>query len=275
MKKMNKRSIFSFVLCAMLVFCVGVYSSAEPTTAWFSDTGSDEEIYSMKELDVTFTGDGIGEGAARLELKFDAATKIADADERAKMFEHAAKYYVFTAESSSDAENLDAAIAVDISYADSQQGDVMASADMDKGLRYFIYEINKESDVRTEGSELVPGVFVDANGKCLVKSYQGDENEFYDSKLADKIDASITDKEAFEKYTVEQQLEFLRGIQENTQKLERGEEKTYCICFWVEYDFFNSQAQDVQDSTVRELNFNVDVKITAEQFDKTTLAQQN
>ncbi len=274
MKKINKRSIFSVVLCAMLVFCISVYSSAEPTTAWFSDSDSDEAVYSMKELDVTFTGDGLGEGATKIELAFDAATKFADADERAKMFEHAAKYYVFTAESSNNEKNIDASIAVDIKYTDTQN-DVMTTTEGDKGLRYLIYEINTKEDVRSAGNELVPGVWVDEEGKCLVKPYQNKDDLFYNSQLSEKINASIPDQEVFNGYTDEQKLEFLRGIQENTQVIKPGETKTYCICFWVEYDYFNSQAQAIENSTVRELTFDVDVKITAEQFDKSTLAEQN
>lgn len=272
MKKINKRSIFSVVLCAMLVFCIGVYSSAEPTTAWFSDTGRDEETYSMEELNVSFSGDRIGENETVLELSFDAATKFADADERTNMFEHAAKYYVFTAENNNHVGGLDATIAVDIKYSNTQD-DVMLAAEVDKGLRYFVYEIDTANDKRTKDIELAPGVWVDADDNCLVKPYENDAELFYDSKLADKIEEKIALQKGFESFTSEQQLEFLRNIQENTQALEPEEEKTYCICFWVEYDFFESQAQAPENSNVRELTFNVDVKITAEQYNKTTLAE--
>lgn len=274
MKNINKRSVFSFVLCAMLVFCIGVYSSAEPTTAWFSDSGEDSETYKMEELNVAISGDRLGENETALELKFDAATKFDDADERAKMFEHAAKYYVFTAKNNNPSGGLDASVAVDIKYPNTQ-GDIMTSAEVDKGLRYFIYEINTTDDVRTKDIEIAPGVWVDADDKCLVKPFENNAELFYDSKLADKIEEKIDLQEDFDKFTSEQKLAFLRGIQENTQALKPGEEKTYCVCFWVEYDFFDSQAQASENSAVRELTFDVDVKITAEQFDKTTLAQQN
>lgn len=267
MKNINKRSIFSLVLCAMLVFCIGVYSSAEPTTAWFSASGEDSETYKMEEINVSFTGDRMGKNDTALELKFDAATKFGDADERSKMFEHAAKYYVFTAKNNNPVGGLDASIAIDIRYPNSQ-GDIMTAAEVDKGLRYFIYEIDTTKDVRTKDIELAPGVWVDGDDNCLVKPFENNDQLFYDSKLADKIEASITDKDAFEEYTDEQKIEFLRGIQETSIRLAPGSEKTYCICFWVEYDFFNSQAQPIDNSSVRELTFDVDIKITAEQYDQ-------
>ena len=270
MKNINKRSVFSLVLCAMLVFCIGVYSSAEPTTAWFSDSGEDSETYKMEEINVAFSGDRLGENETALELKFDAATKFDDADERAKMFEHAAKYYVFTAKNNNPVGGLDAAIAVDIRYPNAQ-GDIMTSAEVDKGLRYFVYEIDTANDVRTKDIELAPGVWVDAEDKCLVKPFENNDDLFYDSKIADKIEEKIAARTGFESFTPEQKLEFLSGIQETTQPLAPGSEKTYCVCFWVEYDVFVSQAETVD--SVRNLTFDVDVRITAEQYDKTVLAE--
>ena len=272
MKNINKRSLFSLVLCAMLVFCIGVYSSAEPTTAWFSASGEDSETYKMEELNVSFSGDRLGEGDKALQLKFDAATKFDDSDERSKMFEHAAKYYVFTAKNNNPAGGLDASIAIDIRYPNTQ-GEVMTSAEVDKGLRYFIYEIDTTNDVRTKDIELAPGVWVDADDNCLVKPFENNDELFYDSKLADKINEKIALETGFDSYTAEQKLEFLNEIHENTQPLAPGSEKTYCVCFWVEYDFFNTQAQKVENSSLRELTFDVDVKITAEQSDKTLLSE--
>lgn len=272
MKNINKRSVFSLALCAMLVFCIGVYSSAEPTTAWFSDSGEDSETYKMEELNVAFSGDRMGENETALELKFDAATKFGDADEREKMFEHAAKYYVFTAKNNNPVGGLDASIAIDIKYTGTQD-DIMTAAEVDKGLRYFVYEIDTASDVRTKDIELAPGVWVDADDKCLVKPFENNDDLFYDSKLADKIEEKIALQTGFDSFTPEQKLEFLRGIQENTQALKPGDEKTYCVCFWVEYDAFIDQAETVD--SVRNLTFDVDVRIAAEQFDKTMLAEQN
>ena len=264
MKNINKRSIFSLALCAMLVFCIGVYSSAEPTTAWFSASDEDSETYKMEELNVSFTGDRMGENDTALELKFDAATKLGDADERSKMFEHAAKYFVFKA--NADANNkLAAKIKVDIRYPNTQD-DIMTAAEVDKGLRYFIYEVDTANDVRTKDIELAPGVWVDANDNCLVKPFENNDQLFYDSKFADKINEKIALQADFDTFTPEQKLEFLRNIQENTQALEPGDEKTYCVCFWVEYDAFVDLTQPLDNSTVRELTFDVDIKITAEQY---------
>ena len=253
----------------MLVFCIGVYSSAEPTTAWFSATGEDSETYKMEELNVSFTGDRMGENETALELEFDAATNFADADERAKMFEHAAKYYVFTAKADSN-NKLDAKIKVDVRYLNTQD-DVMTAAEIDKGLRYFVYEIDTVNDVRTMDIELAPGVFADAGDKCLVKPYENNSELFYDSKLTDKIEEKIALTTGFDGFTAEQKLSFLNDIQENTQALKPGEEKTYCVCFWVEYDAFIDQAEAVD--SVRNLSFDVDVKITAEQYDKTVISE--
>ncbi|MBQ2811749.1 MAG: hypothetical protein IJE63_00745 [Clostridia bacterium] len=273
MKSFNKRSVFSFVLCAMLVFCIGVYSSAEPTTAWFSDSGEDSETYKMEELNVSFSGDRMGENETVLELKFDAATKFDDADERANMFEHAAKYYVFSAKNNNPVGGLDAAVSVNISYSNTQD-DVMTAAEIDKGLRYFIYEIDTASDIGTMDTELVPGVWVDADDNCLIKPYENNDDLFYDSKLADRIEEKIALETGFESFTPEQKLSFLNDIQETTDKLEPGNEKTYCVCFWVEYDAFVDQSQAIENSAVRELVFDVDVKISAEQYDKTVLAAE-
>lgn len=262
MKKINKRSVFSVVLCAMLVFCAGFYSSAEPTTAWFSDAGESSNDYAMEELNIAFTGDGFGENATKLELSFDAATKFADADERAGMFEHAAKYYVFTAESSAD-NKFDAQIKIDVNY-ENTQDDIMTAAEVDKGLRYFVYEVDAAADAVAQAEEYVPDVWVDADGKCLVRGIEAEPDVYYDSKLADKLEDKIQAESGFDTFTEEQKLEFLRSVQETPDPIAPGEKKTYCICFWVEYDAFISQTET--QSPLRNLEFDVDVKVSAEQY---------
>ncbi len=262
MKKINKRSVLSVVLCAMLVFCAGFYSSAQPTTAWFSDIGDTSGDFVMEELYVDFTGEGIGEGASKLALSFDAATRFADADERSKMFEHAAKYYMFTAENTG---TLSAHVMVEIN--DSQtQDDIMTAAEIDKGLRYFIYEVNTTADLVANGEEFVEGVFTDENGNCLVKS----GNEYYDSKLADKLDEKISAATDVDFTDEAQQLAFLNECHEDFGELKPGEKRTYCICFWVEYTpFINNSTNAINEAngiSIRTMDFDVDVKLSAEQF---------
>lgn len=265
MKKINKRSVFSVVLCAMLVFCVGFYSSAQPTTAWFSDSGEEDGTYKMEEISVIFSGDGIGEGETKLELNFDASTRFADADERSKMFEHAAKYYIFTAENKG---TIPARIKVDVVNSNTQ-GDIMVPSVVDNGLRYFIYEVD-DSDVRSDGENLVGDVWQDVDGNCLIRTSDG---KFYDSKLADKIDEKISEKYPektdFDELEESSQFDFLDSINNDIPLLDVDTKKTYCICFWVEYTPFMELATVAENSgvgtSVRTMNYNVDVQLSAEQ----------
>lgn len=260
MKKFNFRSAFSVVLCAMLVFSVGFYTMAEPTTAYFTDTGESTKYYEMKKLSVNFkdaAGTDINSNTETLTLQFDAATNFLDEDERTNMFEHAAKYYIFTVENSNDSE-LNAQIKIDVVNSDDGSA-VMQLADSDKGLRYFIYEVAEGDKLpdATGVTELVDGVYVKADNSCVIES----AGQYYDSKLSEKIGeklAGVTVDGNFD------ELGFLNTANQQSEHIKNGFSKTYCICFWVEYDKFIN-FDDVEGDNFRTVNYNVDVKLTAEQ----------
>lgn len=264
MKKFNFRSIFSVVLCAMLVFSVGFYTTAEPTTAYFSDKDEKTQDYAMKKLLVNFSdaaGNSINTQA--LNLQFDAATKFLDENERNNMFEHAARYYIFKAENQSDSE-LNAQIKIEVINTENGSN-VQESAELDKGLRYFIYEVS-DSDVIADGtgvSELYDGVYVNQDESCVIKS----ADKYFDSKLSEKLGeklSGVTVDESFD------ELSFLNTANKQIEHLEPGDSKTYCICFWVEYDKFIG-IDDVENDNIRTVEYNVDVKLSAEQCDGTEL----
>ncbi len=266
MKKFNFRSAFSVVLCAMLVFSVGFYTMAEPTTAYFSDKDEKSQDYSMKKLLVTFkdaAGNPVDSSIKALDLKFDAATKFLDEDERNNMFEHAAKYYIFEVENQSDSE-LNAQIRIEV--VDSVNGsDVQESAEFDKGLRYFIYEVSDSDEIAdaTGITELVDGVYVNQDESCVIKS----AGKYFDSKLSEKLGeklVGVTVDNSFD------ELRFLNTANKQIEHLEPGNSKTYCICFWVEYDRF-IELDDVDNDNIRTVNYNVDVKLSAEQCDGSEL----
>lgn len=276
MKKFNFRSAFSVVLCAMLVFSVGFYTMAEPTTSYFSDKDEKSQDYAMKKLLVNFSdaaGNSIDSNTQVLNLQFDAATKFLDENERNNMFEHAARYYIFKVENSLKDENgeiiqekdrLNAQIRIEV--VDSVNGsDVQESAEFDKGLRYFIYEVSDFDEIADAAgvTELVDGVYVNQDESCVIKS----AGKYFDSKLSEKLGeklVGVTVDNSFD------ELRFLNTANKQIEHLEPGNSKTYCICFWVEYDRF-IELDDVDNDNIRTVNYNVDVKLSAEQCDGSEL----
>lgn len=270
MIKFNKRSAFSLVLCAMLVFCVGFYSSAQPTTAWFTQLNDNTSgQYQMEELNVVFTGDGLDESSARLDLEFKAATKLQDKDERDNMFEHAAEFYVFSAK---NLGTLDADILVDV-VDSTNQDDIMTSSLFDNGVRYYIYELDTSAPVAAENVVGILGVdesdpniaykeiYVDtANNDRRVVKYNGN---YYPTGLSEKLFSKIeTDNPALS--TADEQISFLKSVSSESVALSAGSTKVYCICFWVDYDAFASVLSD-GNTGIRTLALNVDIKLNAVQ----------
>lgn len=271
MIKFNKRSVFSLVLCAMLVFCVGFYSSAEPTTAWFTQLNDNTSgQYQMEELNVVFTGDGLDESSARLDLEFKAATKLQDKDERDNMFEHAAEFYVFSAKNTG---TLDADILVDV-VDSTNQDDIMTSSLFDNGVRYYIYQLDTSAPVAAENVVGVLGVdesdpniaykeiYVDtANNDRRVVKYNGN---YYPTGLSQSLFSKIPDNQVWD--TADDQISFLKNsIDSETVTLPANSaDKLYCICFWVEYDAFESISPDA-GTGIRTLALNVDIKLNAVQ----------
>ncbi len=240
MKKNIKRSVFSLVLCAMLVFCVGFYSSVEPTTAWFSDTGSQSGSFNMDEIDITFTGEGIVDSQTSdetmIELDFKAATKAEDEENNGEpdpMFEHAAEFYTFTA------KNNSTAIA-------QMRINVTTGSETDIGVRYCVYELDTSTPIPAESvtllvdgqndSTALDDVYVDENGERVLKIGES----YYDARLKENLNNS------------------------EALLLEAGGEKDYCIGIWVEYDNFLENA--VSANGVRTLECNATVNISATQI---------
>ncbi len=232
MKKLNKRSVFSVVLALMLVFTVGFYSSAEHTTAWFTDSGDNSQQFLMDTIDVEYSGFD----ADNLEMQFDAATKFDDADERSKMFEHACKFFTVTVTNNGD---RDALVFIDIA----------SEITEDKGLRYYIHEYNPD-DITTYSenqlTEVAPDVFQNADGKRVITS--GDTYFRTSTMIADDTNAKAC----------------IPGENPMLIELDAGQSKSFCCVFWVEYDeFIKTEPVD----GVRTAAFNVDVLVNAVQAD--------
>lgn len=238
MKKLNKRNIFSVVLALMLVFTVGFYSSAEHTTAWFTDSGDNSQQFLMDTLQVEYSGFD----PDNLEIKFDAATKFDDADERSKMFEHACKFFTVTATNSGD---RDALVFIDIA----------SEINEDKGLRYYIYEYEDvETYTSDQLTEVAPDVFQNADGKRVIKS---GETYFRTSPMiADDADAKSSKI----------------GEEPKLIEIKSGKTKNFCCVFWVEYDEFIKT--NPSDNGVRTAQFNVDVLVNAVQADYYPLPEE-
>lgn len=253
MKRINKRGIFSIILSLMLVFTVGFYSSAEPTTAWFTAFGEASKEFNMDSIDITSDFD-----SETVELKFDAATKFADADERSKMFEHACKFFTVTLTNTGD---RDALVFVDIT-------EESRAVTADKGVRYYIYEYTDTTEY-ADVTEVVPGVFENADGKRVIES-----NGSYfrtDKMIADILSEKIGDREAeVEDMSAEEQLAFLNQDSSNLIELKAGETKSFCCAFWVEYEYF--MAVEPVDG-IRTLECNVDVVINAVQAEHYNVAE--
>ena len=253
MKRISKRSVFSVILSLMLVFTVGFYSSAEPTTAWFTAFGEASKEFNMDSIDITSDFDG-----ETVELKFDAATKFADADERSKMFEHACKFFTVTLKNEGD---RDALVFIDIT-------EESRAVTADKGVRYYIYEYNDTTEY-TDVTEVVPGVYENAEGKRVIES----SGTYFrtDKMIADIITEKIGDRQdELNGMTTEEQLAFLNQDASSLVELNAGETKSFCCAFWVEYDYFmNVEPVD----GIRTLECNVDVVVNAVQAEHYPIAE--
>ncbi len=283
MIKFNKRSVFSLALCVMLVFCIGFYSSAQPTTAWFSQLNDDTVgQYSMEELYVEFTGDRLDKNSTRIDLEFKASTKLEDKNERENMFEHTAEFYVFSAK---NVGTLPAEINIDI-VDSSTQGDIMTSDLEDNGVRYFIYEFDASEPAdsaaitgilgidKSDPNYVYKEVFVDTSeegGNRRVIKY-GDN--FYPTRLEQNLLSKISDNQKWN--TSDEQVSFLLdNIDADSLVLEPdAAEKLYCICFWIEYEAFESIVPN-EDSGLRTFSCNVDVRLNAVQHIDSQASAQN
>lgn len=238
MKKLNKRSVFSVVLALMLVFTVGFYSSAEHTTAWFTDSGDNSQPFLMDTIDVEY----LGFDADNLEMQFDAATKFDDADERSKMFEHACKFFTVTVTNKGD---RDALVFIDIA----------SKITEDKGLRYYIHEYNNDDNIKYNSEDLIevaPDVYQNADGKRVISS--GDKYFRTSTMIADDANAKACIP-GENPMLIELDAPDVEG--ESTSK-------SFCVVFWVEYDeFIKTGPVD----GVRTATFNVDVIVNAVQAD--------
>lgn len=256
MKRINKRGVLSVILSLMLVFSVGFYSSAEHTTAWFTAFDDASKEFNMDSIKITSDFDG-----ETAELKFDAATKFADADERSKMFEHACKFFTVTLENTGD---RDAFVLVDIT-------EESRAVTTDKGVRYYIYEYENYTK-QTDVTEVAPGVYENSDGKRVIKS--GDYFIRTDRMIADVLNEKIGDRQTeISAMSPEEQLAFLNQDSSSLVELKSGETKKLCCAFWVEYDYFMNDENVTIADGIRTLDCNVDVVINAVQADHYPVAE--
>lgn len=245
MKKLNKRGVFSVVLALMLVFTVGFYSSAEHTTAWFTDSGDNSQDFTMDTIDVEYSGFD----ADNLEMQFDVATKFDDADERSKMFEHACKFFTVTVTNNGE---RDALVFIDIANDATEIEDTDTSA-----LRYYIHEYDPDEITTYEQSDLVevaPDIYQNADGKRVIES----DGTYF------RTPTMIADYENAKAYQV--------GGQPLLIELNAGQSKSFCCVFWVEYDEFIT-VEPVDG--VRTAVFNVDVSVNAVQAEHYPIVEEN
>jgi hypothetical protein len=256
MKRINKRGVLSVILSLMLVFTVGFYSSAEHTTAWFTAFGDAAKEFNMDSIYITSDFN-----SKTVELKFDAATKFADADERSKMFEHACKFFTVTLTNSGD---RDALVLVDIT-------EESRAVTTDKGVRYYIYEYTDTVDY-TDVKEVVPDVYENADGKRVIES----NGKYFrtDKMIADVLTEKIDDRQTeISAMSPEEQLAFLNQDSSSLVELKAGETKKLCCAFWVEYDYFMNDENVTIADGIRTLDCNVDVVINAVQADHYPVAE--
>ncbi len=260
MKKLNKRSVFSFVLAVMLVFTVGFYSSAEPTTAWFTAFKDASNEFDMDRIVIETNFEDETE-----TMMFDAGTRFADADERSNMFEHACKFFTIELTNVSD---RDAYAFIDL--VDSSQS---RTASVDNGVRYFIYEYNDKTEY-TDVIEVVPGVYENADGKRVIE-----ENGKYfrtDKMIADILTEKIGDRQdEISAMSGEEQRTFLAAQASSEVKLTKNEPRKFCVAVWVEYDYFLNNAQLDEATGVRTLECNIDVVVNAVQADHYPVVEES
>ena len=261
MKKLNKRGVFSIVLALMLVFTVGFYSSAEQTTAWFTDYGSESQDFSMDSINVEYAG----YNPENMVMQFDAATKFDDADERAKMFEHTCKFFTFTVTNNGP---RDAYVFIDIANNSETQGN---STDIG-ALRYYICEYDPNENVTytaeqiNQFTKITPdkyesdsdtliesGVLVDSDGKRVIES----NGEYF--RISPMI-SEDTDATACEVGGEPLLIEL-----DAPEAGEESRSKSFCCVFWVEYDEFIDVVPN--ENGVRTAKFNVDISVNAVQAD--------
>ena len=262
MKKLNKRSVFSFALAVMLVFTVGFYSSAEPTTAWFTAFKDPNNEFNMDliEIESNFEGE-------TASMTFDASTRFADADERNNMFEHACKF--FTIELTNKSERNALAI---IDLTDSSE---TRDVSVDNGVRYLIYEytdkiIYNETDV----VEVVPGVYENADGERVIK----ENGEYFrlDKMVADVLDEKIGDRQnEIAAMSGEEQRLFLAQQATDNVVLTKDVTRKFCVAVWVEYDYFVDNSVLDESTGVRTLDCKLDVVVNAVQADHYPVAEGN
>ncbi len=277
MKKLNKRAVLNIVLCGMLVFCVGFYSSAQPTTAWFHDEGQLNNQYQMEELKVEFAdsnGDIIDEDYMRLDLNFKTTAKLsdlqtleteADLAESARTLEYAAEYFTFSAK---NLGNLAAHVQITALDGNTQDG-VTTAALEDSGLRYFIYEITDEQTANVTDETVVTivhessahgyrAVYADESGNCLFKHSEA----YYQSQLADILQGKIADTTS-DLTEHQEQIDFVNSsIDITSTHIDAQQKKTFCVCFWVDHSAYSASQKSDGVSTV---SFNVDIRLDAVQ----------
>ncbi len=271
MKKLTKRSVFSVVLALMLVFSVGFYSSAEPTTAWFTAFGDKEKEFQMDTIDIEYSGINENETA---EFTFDVSTRFYDADERSKMFEYACKFFTVTLTNKGE---RDALVFIDVTDSAAAR-----EAAVDKGVRYYIYEYTSRVSYAADAvSEIVPGVYEtayidDVTGATKYHRVLKDNDGYFrtDKMIAQILDEKIAASSLdVANMTGEEQKEFLATS--SLIELDAGETKSFCCAVWVEEEYFNNdEIVEFDENGTRILKCNLDVLVNAVQAEHYPVQQE-
>lgn len=217
-----KRSVFSVALCAMLVFCIGFYSSVEPTTAWFTDTSDKTGTFNMDELSIELEGD-----STEIELNFKAATKSSDPQNDNKpepMFEYAAEFYIFKVTNNSS--NVTAKLIVDV-------------ASESTNVDFCVYELGEPVP---ENTEIIP--FLVESETTTAADAQTPEAQAEETST--KTDAYVNWSDVYTDPDGKRVLKhgnafYYASLEANLNTdtdmiLEPGASGEYCIGIWYEYD---------------------------------------
>lgn len=250
MKKPDKRTVISVLLIAMLVFSVGFFIFARPTTSWFTDKEDLSEGYTFDQLDYTMP-----ETMLSLE-NFPASVKLTDymspsaTLDDINTFEYGCKFYVL--EDIENSGDTPMSFKVDVFDHGATTHDYLQD-----GLRYFVffYEDSDKSAV-SSAAEYVSDVWIDeaetsAGGEHTDARVISDNHGGYfkldlRGEMASALGSDLS-------------LSALEAANAGSVTLENGESVNVCVAFWYEYD----DAFGTPDETsYRSTTDNVDVILT-------------
>lgn len=252
MKKPDKRTVISVLLIAMLVFSVGFFIFARPTTSWFTDNEILSEGYSFDQLDYTMP-------ATELSLaNFPASVRLADylspnaTLDDINTFEYGCKFYVL--KDISNSGDTPMSFKVDVFDHGETTKDYLQD-----GLRYFVFfyedNDNDKEDVSST-QQYVSDVWIDtaatvAGGDNADSRVISDNNGgFFRLDLRSRMTSVLGNDSS---------ANALEAANRRSASLSSGDSINICVAFWYEYD----NAFGTPDETsYRSTTDNVDVILT-------------